>query len=257
MLINPYDAKDLAFALHETEGLDDRYYCIDKYDKNNDEFEKAYDIRSKEDYILLPNGELRETFNLEKVVANKQAIVDRVLDSMKDDDLILKGYTEQKRRERDELTSTAKDSNENKLKYIATCLQLTSAYTLLGYKLDELKNDKQADTDIIEAIKKQREEEIKEEEESQEITNELEMVNAMLRELLPKEKSDSIEIESCSYNGEEMSPRDITDRLATHMIPEFMTQVNILDTLDDQYEIVTNHCIISRAKGGEITIKDR
>jgi hypothetical protein len=246
MILEPYDAKDLAYALSNTN--DDRYIKLDSYDGTS----------TGEEYILLPNGELKSISNIESVIKHKQAIIDRVLDNMKSTcDIVDGDYISIKMNERDKLGSLVKDNPDLKLEYISTCTQLTSAYIITGYKLDEIKNDEKANEKIMDAIREERKKEIEEEENDKEIANELDLVNAMLKEIIPKEKRVELQIESCKYNDESIDPVDLTTKLSNHMLPEFMTQVNILDTLEDHYEIVTNTCIITRAKGGEITIKER
>ena len=48
---------------------------------------------------------------------------------------------------------------------------------------------------------------------------------------------------------------ELITKLASHMLPAFMTQINILDTLDDSYTIKTNlGTIIRESKTGRITI---
>ena len=41
------------------------------------------------------------------------------------------------------------------------------------------------------------------------------------------------------------------------MLPDFLTQIDIRETLDDEYEIETNLCVVKRAKGGSISIEDK
>jgi len=244
MIVEPYDVNDLELALHSSE---DRYLRM--IDEVDNDFDK---------YILLPNGELKKVSNIEMVRKNKDVIVSNVLDSMKENDSVINGdYITRKMNDRDRLASLVKDNPDFKLEYISTCIQLTSAYIITGSKLDEIKNDEKANEEIMNVIREERKKEIEQEESEKEIANELDLVNAMIKEVLPEDKRDNLQIESCSYNDESVEPSEITTKLSNHMLPEFMTQVNILDTLEDHYEIVTNTCIITRAKGGEITIKER
>ena len=244
MIVEPYDVNDLELALHSSE---------DRYLRMTDEVDNDFDK-----YILLPNGELKKVSNIEMVRKNKDAIVSKVLDSMKENDSVINGdYITRKMNDRDRLASLVKDNPDLKLEYISTCIQLTSAYIITGSKLDEIKNDEKANEEIMNVIREERKKEIEQEESEKEIANELDLVNAMIKEVLPEDKRDNLQIESCSYNDESVEPSEITTKLSNHMLPEFMTQVNILDTLEDHYEIVTNTCIITRAKGGEITIKER
>ena len=244
MIVEPYDVNDLELALHSSE---------DRYLRMTDEVDNDLDK-----YILLPNGELKKVSNIEMVRKNKDAIVSKVLDSMKENDSVINGdYITRKMNDRDRLASLVKDNPDFKLEYISTCIQLTSAYIITGSKLDEIKNDEKANEEIMNVIREERKKEIEQEESEKEIANELDLVNAMIKEVLPEDKRDNLQIESCSYNDESVEPSEITTKLSNHMLPEFMTQVNILDTLEDHYEIVTNTCIITRAKGGEITIKER
>jgi len=244
MIVEPYDVNDLELALHSSE---------DRYLRMTDEVDNDFDK-----YILLPNGELKKVSNIEMVRKNKNAIVSKVLDSMKEDGSVTNGdYITRKMNDRDRLASLVKDNPDFKLEYISTCIQLTSAYIITGSKLDEIKNDEKANEEIMNVIREERKKEIEQEESEKEIANELDLVNAMIKEVLPEDKRDNLQIESCSYNDESVEPSEITTKLSNHMLPEFMTQVNILDTLEDHYEIVTNTCIITRSKGGEITIKER
>ena len=45
--------------------------------------------------------------------------------------------------------------------------------------------------------------------------------------------------------------------MLTHIYPQFLTQINIKDTLDDEYSIETSIGTIKRVKGGNIIINDK
>ena len=64
------------------------------------------------------------------------------------------------------------------------------------------------------------------------------------------------EVLSCKYNGKDISVDDICLKLHSHTFPQYLTQINIQDTLDDEYEIVTSKGTIHRSKGGKISLSE-
>ena len=249
MLIPPYDAGDLIYA--KKDNTDDKYF----YDKTLSSLQIIEGIDS---YILLHNGVMSRVTkkNIDSLKSNRNAIIKLSIEKLRDEniDTIYSSFVKETMDRRDSLSTLAqKDANKYKLEYLSVCMMLTSAYIIVEDRLDELKDDKEANDEMVQAIIEERENEIEE----HEIENELDMLNAMIKECIPKDKRNDLQIESCTYNGKSMTQEEIVNKLSSHMLPEFMTQVNILDTLEDQYEIVTNNYIITREKGGEISIKEK
>ena len=146
-------------------------------------------------------------------------------------------------------SSTAAENDNHYLAMFQCAVRVTSCYLLLGKKFEEITSDEEANEIMRNTIKELREAE------PEEVTNELEMVNQLLKNTLGD--NNDIQIESASYNGEDMDISDITYKLSRHMLPDYMTQIDIRDTLEDEYTIVTNKCIIKRSKGGNIEILDK
>lgn len=70
-------------------------------------------------------------------------------------------------------------------------------------------------------------------EDDKDITNEMKIIQSIFEEFLSEDST----IESCEYNGKTIEPEALVQTLLSHMLPEYMTQVNIFDTLDDNFEI--------------------
>jgi hypothetical protein len=91
------------------------------------------------------------------------------------------------------------------------------------------------------------------EEEEKEIKNEFELLEKQVQNSLCG-KCD-LKINNCKYNGIDLSYDELVEELYSHKFPQYMTEKNIQDTLDDEYEIDSNYFYIKRTKGGNINIK--
>lgn len=123
----------------------------------------------------------------------------------------------------------------------------------MGYILSKVmnknidSNKKEFQEKMIDDIVESRKEEY-----GDEIKTELDLVNkVMVQNDINMNNSKVI---SCSYNGEDISIDDISSKLYSHTFPAYITQVDIRDTLDDEYDIVTSKGTIHRSKGGKISI---
>lgn len=121
-----------------------------------------------------------------------------------------------------------------------------SLSNIINKNMDENKDEYQEEmiNDIIES---------REEEYGDEIRNELDLVNKIMVD--NDINMNNSEVLSCKYNGEELSPEEISEKLHSHTFPQYITQINIQDTLDDEYDIVTSKGTIHRSKGGKISIQ--
>lgn len=122
-----------------------------------------------------------------------------------------------------------------------------NTYDLTEAIIDNNKED--LSEKITEEIKSTREEY----ENTEDPENEWELVNRQVEALLKDDKD--IEIKKCTYNGEEIEYNDLVERLMSHVFPQFITQIDIRDTLDDNYIIETDKCKIIRSIGGQIRVE--
>lgn len=127
--------------------------------------------------------------------------------------------------------------------YVGECLS-----KVMNKNIDDNKEEFQEDMvqDIIASRK---------EEYGNDIRNELDALNKIL---LDKQMTvENCKIKKCIYNGKEINIEQLVSKLLTHIYPQFLTQVNIKDTLDDEYSIETSIGTIKRVKGGNIIINDK
>lgn len=220
--------------------------------------------QADENYIMMPNGELKAISNIDSVLTNHDKILEIGLQQMKDD-LEVDSYTKQVDENGNSIQSKLSDyltthsqmrdtygaifqkDSRYKLPFIQNCMRVTAVYMITEEKIDQLDSVISNDDNFMDTVREMREEAEKE------ITNELDMVNNLLASSLGDDHP-PIEILSASYNGEEVEPEEITSRLAMHMLPDYLTQIDIRDTLEDEYIMETNLCVIKRSKGGDIQI---
>jgi hypothetical protein len=81
------------------------------------------------------------------------------------------------------------------------------------------------------------------------IKNELDIVNKFMAD------NKLEEVKSCKYNGEEITVDELVEKLHSHVLPAYLTQINIMDTLQDEYEIVTENGTIYRKHGGTLSLE--
>jgi len=83
---------------------------------------------------------------------------------------------------------------------------------------------------------------------------ELELVNIEITNILKDEAKD-LQFQECRYNGKVISQEELLNELNSHVFPQFLTQKNINDTLDDEYRIDTDKLTIIREPGGALHLK--
>lgn len=127
--------------------------------------------------------------------------------------------------------------------YVGECLS-----KVMNKNIDDNKEEFQENMvqDIIDS---------REEEYGNDIRNELDALNKILSD--NKMTVENCKIEKCIYNGQDISIEQLVSKLLTHIYPQFLTQINIKDTLDDEYSIETSIGTIKRVKGGNIIINDK
>lgn len=190
-------------------------------------------------YTILPDGTLSKVSNVKLFTKNKETILDMSLNSYKeslDEDLgvlesVLKTLIQEKK---DAL------ENEDYLSFVSYSVQITALYLVTEGKIDHILEDEDELDRVFTSIGELGEED--------DITNELDMLNSMLRNNFSLEELQSMEVLNSSYNGEKIDNDEIMDVLASHMLPEYITQIDIRDTAEDTYTIETNICTIIREK---------
>lgn len=241
-LMDLEDQMDMVFA--QDDHHDGIYYYFPKDD------ERLPNIPNENLYTILPDGDEMGISNLQIFLKNRDKILQKglsFLDSLiKDAKMSYNDYLELVLKDKNKYARTKDNAIKYKLEYIQTAVKITSIYLLTQQELDIDSNNEEAQEQIRNTIKKIREEN------EDEIQNELDMVNKVIQDSLP-EDHDALQIKSCTYNGQKMDPDELIRKLAFHMLPAFMTQVNILDTLDDSYTIVTSYgTIVRESKTGKI-----
>lgn len=127
--------------------------------------------------------------------------------------------------------------------YVGECLS-----KVMNKNIDD--NQEEFQENIVQDIIASREEEY-----GDDIRNELDALNKIL---LDKQMTvENCKIEKCIYNGKDITIEQLVSKLLTHIYPQFLTQINIKDTLDDEYTIETSIGTIKRVKGGNIIINDK
>lgn len=248
ILVNLEDPTDMVFAKEQQDPNNtDRYYFP--------EDTIPTDLPTDDNvFTILPNGRIIKVKDLSVFLQNRSVILQKgfssLVESLKQEGLSSNDFLQESLKDKQKYASSKEMAIKYKLEYIQTAVKITSVYLLTNDSLDDLINDEQEQENIRNYIKSIREQH----EEEKDITNELEMVNKVIQETFP-DNTEEITIEECTYNGESISSEDIIDRLSSHVLPEFLTQVNIMDTLDDTYTIKTNlGTIVRESKTGRISI---
>ena len=141
-----------------------------------------------------------------------------------------------------DLKNKLSDDSLDPLTYAKIAFELSMVYLYLYNNTTGLTTGEKEDEMIESVSEKYDEEELV-------VTNELEMLNAVLRESFTKEEISNMNILKASYNSKEMETEEIFGILSTHILPQYMTQIDIRDTKDDTYTIETDLCTIVRESG--------
>lgn len=244
-LMDLEDQMDMVFA--QDDHHDGIYYYFPKDDARLPNITDSDQL-----YTILPDGEELGISNLQIFLQNRDKILKKGLafldDYIKSAHMSYNEYLQLVLKDKNKYARTKEDAIKYKLEYIQTAIKITSIYILTHQELDEVSKNEKAQEEIRNTIKNIREEN------ENEIKNELDMVNKVIQDAFP-DNQEELCIDSCTYNGQEMDQNELITKLASHMLPAFMTQINILDTLDDSYTIKTNlGTIIRESKTGRITI---
>jgi len=181
--------------------------------------------------------------NLDKLFSHINVLEDSIEDHLKKIDQ--EGKLNQLR---EELTGKLSEEGTLEQKFLWTS-ELGYIYSFIDKQIEAHREELQSK--MIADMKKVREEAEKV------LTNELDIVNDSLKTVLKDEADEDNQILKCVYNGETISSDEMIKRLSSHMLPEFLTQIDINDTLDDEYRIDMEKAIIIRSKGGGIKVSRR
>jgi hypothetical protein len=211
-------------------------------------------------FILLADGKLTHISNYKKIYDNIDIAYETSLsiykvyletinsNSGKDMHDIYKEELNKAMLERANYSSTKEEAEKHKLEYMMKCMIITSLYTIDESILDESINNEEMQDAIMKAIKEERSDN------EDDIQNELDIVGSIIKKYFPKDY-EKFEYKKCIYNGEEISPDEMSDKLMSHVLPQYLTQVNINDTLNDTYTIESNlGTIVREQKTGKIII---
>ena len=142
--------------------------------------------------------------------------------------------------ERDRLENEYKDDKGNDMTDTQAMVLSQSLTKLMLKTIDEHEEEfqNQMNADILSVRK-----------EDDSIKNELDIVNKFMAD------NKLEEVKSCKYNGEEITVDELVEKLHSHVLPAYLTQINIMDTLQDEYEIVTENGTIYRKHGGTLSLE--
>lgn len=136
-------------------------------------------------------------------------------------------------------------SSEDIMEIAKLCLNITLIY----YVIERMAIDGTKEENIENIIDK-----VSKIDENFEVTNELEMLSSFLNKQFTKEEINNMEILNARYNDEEIDEREIINKLSTHKLPQYLSEIDIRTTFDDTYMIETNLCTIFRNQNIEFTI---
>lgn len=219
--------------------------------QNNENIFSSYILREREfrnlsQYVseiklIGLDGSISNIVNLQSMIKNLDKI--RMYQMQKISDNI-----DYYRDESERLTHL--DPNKDLLDCIRGAVMRKGYLNSMNMKLDKKHEDKNTESEIMGAIIDTRKEN-----KADEAQNEFDIVNSALESSYPGKRN--WQVLNCVYNGQKIDPDDMIYRLKSHMLPDFLTQIDIRDTLDDEYTIETNFCIVKRSKGGSISIEDK
>ena len=222
------------------------FKSLDNYpDINKENFSIQY-------YLFTQDGNEYAINDFEKIISNLSYLSSNI------DENMLKSIDQYS----DKLKELEDKSMKIKLDSITDINEYNSAMSLiiessyLSFNLSRIMNEnidnnkdefeKEMVNDIVEYRK---------EEEGSEIKTELDLVNKVL--LDNGLNSANSTPGKCIYNDKEISMDELVSKLYSHTFPNYITQVDIRTTLDDEYKIDFGDKYLVREKGGQIKIIDK
>ena len=197
-------------------------------------------------YLILPYGEAMLIKNFDKIYDNLDKIEEIGINKIKDNENTKKETFEQFRDRMLRLRNEGSTVGE----IMRATTGLAYVYELIDNFIEDHRTELQ--NNMYASIRQVREEQ----EENEELSTELEMINKHAKTVLKDDVED--DFLQCIYNGEEITQEEMIEKLSNHMLYKEDVknddQVFIEDTLDDEYRIETKKLIITRDFGGKIKI---
>lgn len=184
-------------------------------------------------FIMTPDAQVYIVKDFEKITSQIDKLNQQVRKSIMDNYLDFQ-------MERDRLENEYKDDKGNDMTDTQAMVLSQSLTKLMLKTIDEHEEEfqNQMNADILSVRK-----------EDDSIKNELDIVNKFMAD------NKLEEVKSCKYNGEEITTDELVEKLHSHVLPAYLTQINIMDTLQDEYEIVTENGTIYRKHGGTLSLE--
>ena len=184
-------------------------------------------------FIMTPDAQVYIVKDFEKITSQIDKLNQQVRKSIMDNYLDFQ-------MERDRLENEYKDDKGNDMTDTQAMVLSQSLTKLMLKTIDEHEEEfqNQMNADILSVRK-----------EDDSIKNELDIVNKFMAD------NKLEEVKSCKYNGEEITVNELVEKLHSHVLPAYLTQINIMDTLQDEYEIVTENGTIYRKHGGTLSLE--
>ena len=184
-------------------------------------------------FIMTPDAQVYIVKDFEKITSQIDKLNQQVRKSIMDNYLDFQ-------MERDRLENEYKDDKGNDMTDTQAMVLSQSLTKLMLKTIDEHEEEfqNQMNADILSVRK-----------EDDSIKNELDIVNKFMAD------NKLEEVKSCKYNGEEITVDELVEKLHSHVLPAYLTQINIMDTLQDEYEIVTENGTIHRKHGGTLSLE--
>ena len=184
-------------------------------------------------FIMTPDAKVYIVKDFEKITSQISKFNQQVRKSIMDNYLDFQ-------MERDRLENEYKDDKGNDMTDTQIMILSQSLTKLMLKTIDEHEEEfqNQMNSDILSVRK-----------EDDSIKNELDIVNKFMAD------NKLEEVKSCKYNGEEITVNELVEKLHSHVLPDYLTQINIMDTLQDEYEIITENGTIHRKHGGTLSLE--
>jgi len=203
------------------------YEKIEEYDSTH-----ANEVELKF-YIMTPDAQIYSIKDFDKITDK----IDAMNDQIKKD--IMENYIDYQN-QRDEMEKENKD-DKNEMRKIQIIVLSQSLTKLMLKNIED--NKEEIEDNMCRDILTVREEE------ANIIRTEFDIVEKFMKD------NGLEEVKECTYNGEAIELEDLAAKIQMHTLPAFLTQINIMDTLQDEYTIKTEKGTIHRKHGGRIELE--
>ena len=185
-------------------------------------------------YIMTANGQIYVVHDFNKMTDDKIEILNRQVNED-----IMENYIDYQN-QRDEIEKELK-KEEDEVRKVQALVLSQSLTKLMVKTIDE--NEQEFEDIMVRDILTVRKEEMGK------IRTEFDIVEKFMKD------NGLEEVKSCTYNGEAIELRDLVDKIQMHTLPAYLTQINIMDTLQDEFTIETEKGTIHRKQGGILELE--